>query len=140
MNEEKAFSIVDGDTVKKGNVYFRALYIDTPELKEQKPHMLNLVNNESCLKEYGKIAKDFLEKNKNDMKILYSYFFKDKYGRFLAEFNYINDSSIELEMVEKGYAICFYREPLLYLPRTSECLNKEDIARKNAIGIWSCKK
>ena len=139
--ENEDIQIVDGDTIKFGDKYFRSLYIDTPELHEQKQKFLSItkISNETCLKDFAKKAKEFVEKRKNSLSIFYLFFLKDKYNRFLSEFNYKNGSSLDIELVENGYAICYYREKIFYLPKTEECLKKEKEARKNKIGLWSCK-
>ncbi|MEM4295519.1 MAG: thermonuclease family protein [Candidatus Anstonellales archaeon] len=132
------FSIVDGDTVKNSHSYFRAIYIDTPELKEQKEWVKNIINNESCLSYYGKKAKEFITSKAQDFYVFYSEFFKDRYGRFLAEFNYYNGTSLELDMVRNGLALCYYRNAVFYLPKTYECLKIEQVAKNRNIGLWSC--
>jgi endonuclease YncB( thermonuclease family) len=132
------FSVVDGDTVKAQDKYFRALYIDTPEINKQKKWVLKIINNETCLKNYAKESKAFIQLNKDQFYVKYSIFIKDIYGRYLAEFNNYNQSSIEIELVNKGLALCYYREPVIFLPRTFECLEKEKTAKELKIGIWSC--
>jgi endonuclease YncB( thermonuclease family) len=130
------FTVVDGDTLKKGDAYYRATYIDTPELHGgQKDKVLAMLANSSCLYSYAKIARDYLEKQQ--IEVSYSITNKDKYGRQLADFK-SNGTDISMTMVSLGYAMCYYREPIIWLPKTYDCLKIEEKARIDKLGIWEC--
>ena len=88
----KVIRIIDGDTfeIENGDKV-RMIGIDAPELKdneglESKNHLKLLIENK-----YVSLIKD--EKNKN----------KDFFGRLLR-YVYLEDSDINLKMIEDGYA------------------------------------
>tara|TARA_B110000879_G_C10924398_1_gene413412 strand:- start:327 stop:716 length:390 start_codon:yes stop_codon:yes gene_type:complete len=88
----KVIRVIDGDTfeIENGDKV-RMIGIDAPELKdneglESKNHLKLLIENK-----YVSLIKD--EKNKN----------KDFFGRLLR-YVYLEDSDINLKMIEDGYA------------------------------------
>lgn len=90
--DTKVIRIIDGDTfeIENGDKV-RMIGIDAPELKdneglESKNHLKLLIENK-----YVSLIKD--EKNKN----------KDFFGRLLR-YVYLEDSDINLKMIEDGYA------------------------------------
>ncbi len=129
------FYIVDGDTVYKDALKFRFVYIDTPELHRQKSWVLSIVGNETCLKEYAHVAKNYTAEHLRYLE--YWLFWKDKYGRYLAE-PFSEDGELGLEMVRRGLAICYYREAKLTMPDTIKCLEYENEAKAKKEGLWSC--
>ena len=93
----KVIRIIDGDTfeIENGDKV-RMIGIDAPELKdneglESKNHLKLLIENK-----YVSLIKD--EKNKN----------KDFFGRLLR-YVYLDNSDINLKMIEDGYANVYTR-------------------------------
>ena len=92
MQYVKVIRVIDGDTfeIENGDKV-RMIGIDAPELKdneglESKDYLEFLIKNK-----YVSLLKD--EKNNN----------KDFYGRLLR-YVYLDDSDINLKMIEEGYA------------------------------------
>lgn len=129
------FTVVDGDTLKRGSLVFRARYIDAPEVHGQKPWVLAMLPNESCLRYYALKAREVAELTSY---VLYKPYDKGKYGRTLASFYYANGSSLELDLVRKGYALCYYRKADILDPMKEKCLSIERKARELSLGMWSC--
>lgn len=112
-------SVVDGDTIViSGGERARLLGIDTPEkgeffYKEAKARLEQLVENKEVL----------LEREGEN---------KDKYGRLLR-YLFIDDTNINLKLVEEGYAICYFYEQSKY---QEACKKLEENAMTNKIGRW----
>ena len=127
------FYIVDGDTVKKGDMVFRDRYMDTPEKGRPKKSQLSLVSNASCLKYYAYVAKNYTKEH------LFGIYYdgeRGSFGRLLGIFLNRTNDTLALEMVSKGLAFCYYREPRDLT--TLKCLELEEKARKGKLGVWSC--
>ncbi|AAL81422.1 endonuclease [Pyrococcus furiosus DSM 3638] len=141
----KVVGVVDGDTVyveleSGGKVKVRLVGIDAPELEEEimRPGEYGNITNTSCLLKYGKIAKDYLRNltlGKEVVLIMDRYQGeRDKYGRLLA-YLYLDSTDVNELMVEKGLARVFYEKKF---EKMKEYLKKEEIARENRYGLWSC--
>jgi endonuclease YncB( thermonuclease family) len=131
------FYVIDGDTVLKDGIKYRFKYIDAPELHRQKKWVMDIVShNTSCLHDYALEAKDFVTSHL--FKIEYVPWERGRYGRFLVVPYDRNGRSLEMELIEEGLAICYYRKPSLLDPLTTKCLDTEEKAKKERRGIWSC--
>lgn len=112
-------NVIDGDTIViSGGERVRLLGIDTPEkgeffYKESKARMEQLVEN-----------KEVLLKKEGEN--------KDKYGRILR-YIFLNDTNINLQMVEEGFAICYFYEESKY---QAICKDLEENAMQDKIGRW----
>jgi micrococcal nuclease len=112
-------NVIDGDTIViSGGERVRLLGIDTPEkgefyYKESKGRMEQLVEN-----------KEVLLKKEGEN--------KDKYGRILR-YIFLNDTNINLLLVEEGFAICYFYEESKY---QAVCKDLEENAMQNKIGRW----
>ena len=126
------FQVVDGDTLKKDDTYYRAYYIDAPELGKQKPWVLAELPDAECLSSVAEKAKLFAY-GVAKVKLMGK---QDKYGRELSHFLLPDGSSAELEMVKRGYARCYFREPRDGI--SQQCLELEKKASSSSLGMWSC--
>lgn len=114
-----ATNVIDGDTIViSGGERVRLLGIDTPEkgevfYKESKERLEQLIENKEIL----------LEKEGDN---------KDKYDRLLR-YIFLNDTNINLLMVEEGYAICYFYGQSKY---QDSCRQLEQNAMQNKIGRW----
>ncbi|MBS3090751.1 thermonuclease family protein [Candidatus Pacearchaeota archaeon] len=112
-------NVIDGDTIViSGGERVRLLGIDTPEkgeffYKESKARLEELIENKNVT----------LEKEGDN---------KDKYDRLLR-YIFLNDTNINLQMVEEGLAICYFYEKSKY---QEACKNLEENAMQNKIGRW----
>lgn len=112
-------NVIDGDTIViSGGERVRLLGIDTPEkgeffYKEAKVRMEQLVESKEV----------FLEKEGDN---------KDKYDRLLR-YIFLNDTNVNLLLVEEGYAICYFYGESKY---QDSCRQLEDNAMQNKIGRW----
>lgn len=115
-------NVIDGDTIViSGGERVRLLGIDTLEkgeffYKESKGRMEQLVENKEVM----------LEKEGDN---------KDQYGRLLR-YIFLNDTNINLQMVEEGFAICYFYEESKY---QAVCKDLEENAMQNKIGRWQNK-
>ncbi len=128
------YRIIDGDTVEINGVVYRDMIIDAPEIgKNQKDRWVKEFDlNKSCMETYARLAMDFVEKN---IKYVKTNGKKDKYNRTLAIFM-TETQVLGLIMVEQGLAFCYYRSSRDSY--TGQCLELEQKARSNRIGIWNC--
>jgi len=129
------FRVVDGDTVW-GRAKYRALYIDAPEMEGAKGWHLEVVDNESCLRETAEKAAEAVEEEL--VYVRYQPWRRDPYGRVLGAFN---GGQLEMELVERGLALCYHRQlgPFDRLDRWKvECLEREGEARRAGRGLWGC--
>jgi micrococcal nuclease len=121
IEREKAVAtnIVDGDTIViSGGDRVRLLGIDTPEkgefyYSEAKKRLEALIENKEIL----------LEKEGDD---------KDQYDRLLR-YVFLNDSNVNMAMVQEGYAICYFYQESRY---KETCKSLEENAMQNKIGRW----
>lgn len=131
-----SYYVIDGDTVRVDGILYRDLIIDAPEMKNQKDRWVQNFNlNKTCMDNYGKIAKTFVELNIQSIRTDGR---KDKYGRILGLF-ISNNTYLGLIMVERGLAFCYYRAPNdIQNSIIERCLILEQKARSERVGIWSC--
>ncbi len=112
-------NVIDGDTIVIiGGERVRLLGIDTPEkgeffYKEAKTRLEQLVEKKNVT----------LEKEGEN---------KDKYGRLLR-YIFIDDTNINLKLVEEGYAICYFYDKSKH---QELCKKAEQNAMQNKIGRW----
>lgn len=126
-------SCVDGDTIrvlidgKKTTVRFLA--VDTPETKHPK----------KGVEPYGKEASDYTCNRVKDAKKLEIEYDKgssktDKYERALG-WIFVDDSLLQKELVEKGYAkVAYLYGKYMY---TEELQKEEEKAKEAKLGVWS---
>lgn len=125
--------VVDGDTFiiieNNEEVRVRMIGIDTPE-------SVNSDMNKNC--KYGKVASKYTTKllSGKVVKIETDEKEYDVYGRKLA-YVYLNNTFVNLDLVEKGYAISQdYKPNTKYSEKIREAQIK---AQKKKIGMWSDK-
>ncbi len=112
-------NVIDGDTVViSGGERVRLLGIDAPEkneffYKESKQRLEQLVEKQEVM----------LEKEGED---------KDRYDRLLRYIS-LNNTNINMQMVEEGYAICYFYDESRY---QETCKKLEQNAMRNKIGRW----
>lgn len=115
-------NVIDGDTIViSGGERVRLLGIDASEkgefyYKESKERLEQLTENKEIA----------LEREGDN---------KDKYDRLLR-YIFLNDTNINLQMVEEGYAICYFYEESKY---QDSCKELEENAMQNKIGRWQNK-
>ncbi len=117
--KEPAFvlKVIDGDTIETDKGIVRLLGINTPE--KNKP--------------YYNDAKNFLKIIENHrIDILRDKTDKDKYNRSLRYIFY-NNSTINVEILEKGFATSFMIKDLYY---EEKLRNAENFARQNKLILW----
>ncbi len=141
VHDLKSIKVIDGDTIKYGNIKVRLIGIDTPEYNhKQKRYIIEKykVRNISCLELYGKIAKTTLEnlvyKAKNVTIIIIG---EDAYGRKLG-FLLINNSISKdagLILLKKGVAFTYDKSDEELLSIYSLYLQK---AERNRKGMFGC--
>jgi len=127
----KGFRAIDGDTIEYNGVKYRAYLMDTPEKNVQKYYRYE-IKNHTCLAKYAIVAEEYLNNSLTHIKPIGK---NDKYGRKLALF-YQNDKILDYEMVRLGLAFCYYRERSF--PEASKCLDYEEKAKEEKLGLWSC--
>lgn len=134
------YSVIDGDTIRLNNIYYRDLVMDTPEKNKQKERWIRMFNlNDSCLDKYYLKALNY---TKNKIYGFISYRKKDNYNRELVLFINISKEPLSLELVSEGLAFCYYRnikDNPSFSDLIQKCLILEEMARQKALGIWSCK-
>ena len=118
----QAIKIVDGDTLKIGDVSYRINGIDAPEAGQK------------CLTEHGKpwacgeAAMDHLEGFLNHGALRCDPITKDSYGRTVATC-FAGDTDMGKEMVRSGAAWAFVKYSMVYVAVEAE-------ARSAGRGIW----
>ena len=126
--------VIDGDTFYLNGTKIRIYGIDAPELHKQKPWVLSKtgIRNTTCLREFGHLAKKRLKDLLKAQCLTLRYHGRDPYGRILAEVFACNETCVDVgkELVLEGLAIS-YRDAYKF---------EENYARKNNLGLWSCKK
>ena len=116
--------VVDGDTIKLGDIKIRFSGIDAPEI------------NQTCIASEGKVAcgkisKDILISKVTNNKISCTDEGKDFYGRVLGEC-YVNGESLSRYLVREGFAFA-------YRKYSDKFISDEEYAKSNRLGMWSMK-
>ena len=117
-------TVVDGDTIKIGDVKIRFSGIDAPEI------------NQTCIASEGKVAcgkisKDILISKVTNNKISCKDEGKDIYGRVLGEC-FVNGESLSSYLVREGFAFA-------YRKYSDKFILDEEYAKSNKLGMWSMK-
>ena len=115
-------TIIDGDTIRLGDVKIRFSGIDAPEI------------NQTCVASEGKVAcgkisKDILIAKVTNNKISCSDEGKDVYGRVLGEC-FVNGESLSSYLVREGFAFA-------YRKYSNKYIQDEEYAKINNLGMWS---
>mgnify|MGYP002050840903 FL=1 len=115
-------TVVDGDTIKLGDVKIRFSGIDAPEI------------NQTCVASEGKVAcgkisKDILIAKVTNNKISCTDEGKDVYGRVLGEC-FVNGESLSSYLVREGFAFA-------YRKYSNKYIQDEEYAKFNNLGMWS---
>ena len=117
-------TVVDGDTIKLGDVKIRFSGIDAPEI------------NQTCVASEGKVAcgkisRDILITKVTNNKISCTDEGKDFYGRVLGE-RFVNGESLSRYLVREGFAFA-------YRKYSDKFILDEEYAKSNRLGMWSMK-
>ena len=117
-------TVVDGDTIKLGDVKIRFSGIDAPEI------------NQICVASEGKVAcgkisRDILITKVTNNKISCTDEGKDFYGRVLGEC-FVNGESLSRYLVREGFAFA-------YRKYSDKFILDEEYAKSNRLGMWSMK-
>ena len=117
-------TVVDGDTIKIGDVKIRFSGIDAPEI------------NQTCVSSEGKVAcgkisRDILITKVTNNKISCTDEGKDFYGRVLGEC-FVNGESLSRYLVREGFAFA-------YRKYSDKFILDEEYAKSNRLGMWSMK-
>ena len=117
-------TVVDGDTIKLGDVKIRFSGIDAPEI------------NQTCVASEGKVAcgkisRDILITKVTNNKISCTDEGKDFYGRVLGEC-FVNGESLSRYLVREGFAFA-------YRKYSDKFISDEEYAKSNRFGMWSMK-
>ena len=117
-------TVVDGDTIKLGDVKIRFSGIDAPEI------------NQICVASEGKVAcgkisRDMLITKVTNNKISCTDEGKDFYGRVLGEC-FVNGESLSRYLVREGFAFA-------YRKYSDKFISDEEYAKSNRLGMWSMK-
>ena len=115
-------TVIDGDTIRLGDVKIRFSGIDAPEI------------NQTCVASEGKVAcgkisKDILIAKVTNNKISCSDEGKDVYGRILGEC-FVNGESLSSYLVREGFAFA-------YRKYSNKYIKDEEYAKFNNLGMWS---
>ena len=117
-------TVVDGDTIKLGDVKIRFSGVDAPEI------------NQTCVASEGKVAcgkisRDILITKVTNNKISCTDEGKDFYGRVLGEC-FVNGESLSRYLVREGFAFA-------YRKYSDKFILDEEYAKSNRLGMWSMK-
>ena len=117
-------TVVDGDTIKLGDVKIRFSGIDAPEI------------NQTCVASEGKVAcgkisRDILITKVTNNKISCTDEGKDFYGRVLGEC-FVNGESLSRYLVREGFAFA-------YRKYSEKFISVEEYAKSKRLGMWSMK-
>ena len=117
-------TVVDGDTIKFGDVNIRFSGIDAPEI------------NQTCVASEGKVACGEISRNilitkVTNNKISCTDEGKDFYGRVLGEC-FVNGESLSRYLVREGFAFA-------YRKYSDKFILDEEYAKSNRLGMWSMK-
>ena len=115
-------TVIDGDTIRLGDVKIRFSGIDAPEI------------NQTCVASEGKVAcgkisRDLLIEKVTNNKISCTDEGKDFYGRVLGEC-FVNGESLSSYLVREGFAFA-------YRKYSNKYIEDEEYAKLNKFGIWS---
>ena len=117
-------TVVDGDTIKIGDVKIRFSGIDAPEI------------NQTCVASEGKVAcgkisRDILITKVTNNKISCTDEGKDFYGRVLGEC-FVNGEALSRYLVREGFAFA-------YRKYSEKFISDEEYAKSKRLGMWSMK-
>ena len=115
-------TVVDGDTIKLGDIKIRFSGIDAPEIKQT---CIASEGKVAC----GKISKDTLIAKVTNNKISCTDEGKDVYGRVLGEC-FVNGESLSSYLVREGFAFA-------YRKYSNKYIQDEEYAKSNKLGMWS---
>ena len=115
-------TVVDGDTIKLGDIKIRFSGIDAPEIKQT---CIASEGKVAC----GKISKDTLIAKVTNNKISCTDEGKDVYGRVLGEC-FVNGQSLSSYLVREGFAFA-------YRKYSNKYIQDEEYAKSNKLGMWS---
>ena len=115
-------TVIDGDTIRLGDVKIRFSGIDAPEI------------NQTCVASEGKVAcgkisRDLLIEKVTNNKISCTDEGKDFYGRVLGEC-FVNGESLSSYLVREGFAFA-------YRKYSNKYIQDEEYAKFNNLGMWS---
>ena len=115
-------TVIDGDTIRLGDVKIRFSGIDAPEI------------NQTCFASEGKVAcgkisRDLLIEKVTNNKISCTDEGKDFYGRVLGEC-FVNGESLSAYLVREGFAFA-------YRKYSNKYIEDEEYAKFNKLGMWS---
>ena len=115
-------TVIDGDTIRVGDVKIRFSGIDAPEI------------NQTCVASEGKVAcgkisRDLLIEKVTNNKISCTDEGKDFYGRVLGEC-FVNGESLSAYLVREGFAFA-------YRKYSNKYIEDEEYAKFNKLGMWS---
>ena len=115
-------TVIDGDTIRLGDVKIRFSGIDAPEI------------NQTCVASEGKVAcgkisRDLLIEKVTNNKISCTDEGKDFYGRVLGEC-FVNGESLSSYLVREGFAFA-------YRKYSNKYIEDEEYAKFNKLGMWS---
>ena len=115
-------TVIDGDTIRLGDVKIRFSGIDAPEI------------NQTCVASEGKVAcgkisRDLLIEKVTNNKISCTDEGKDFYGRVLGEC-FVNGESLSSYLVREGFAFA-------YRKYSNKYIDDEEYAKFNKLGMWS---
>ena len=115
-------TVIDGDTIRLGDVKIRFSGIDAPEI------------NQTCVASEGKVAcgkisRDLLIEKVTNNKISCTDEGKDFYGRVLGEC-FVNGESLSAYLVREGFAFAYRKYSKKYI-------EDEEYAKFNKLGMWS---
>ena len=115
-------TVIDGDTIRLGDVKLRFSGIDAPEI------------NQTCVASEGKVAcgkisRDLLIEKVTNNKISCTDEGKDFYGRVLGEC-FVNGESLSSYLVREGFAFA-------YRKYSNKYIEDEEYAKFNKLGMWS---
>ena len=115
-------TVIDGDTIRLGDVKIRFSGIDAPEI------------NQTCVASEGKVAcgkisRDLLIEKVTNNKISCTDEGKDFYGRVLGEC-FVNGESLSSYLVREGFAFA-------YRKYSDKYIEDEEYAKFNKLGMWS---
>ena len=117
-------TVVDGDTIKLGDVKIRFSGIDAPEIDQT---CIASEGKVAC----GKISRDILITKVTNNKISCTNEGKDFYGRVLGEC-FVNGESLSRYLVREGFAFA-------YRKYSDKFILDEEYAKSNRLGMWSMK-
>ena len=115
-------TVIDGDTIRLGDVKIRFSGIDAPEI------------NQTCVASEGKVAcgkisRDLLIEKVTNNKISCTDEGKDFYGRVLGEC-FVNGEYLSAYLVREVFAFA-------YRKYSNKYIEDEEYAKFNKLGMWS---